>query len=372
MYTGSVNPQVLNIHSPRSGYKAARVLRPVSSPRRLHALNSPPTPPPDLQRTAPTHAPAVQDLSEEIFRQVVDMLWKDVVLRILERSSRRKGGGDNAQEDAMLRWIAALDVAEDRLARALPRVEGLATLLLPLMQSALVARLDFLFYANILAVGRAERPASAFGGEGGWLVPPQMLPFTVEGRVSFQTGMQLKMAVMHLSHWTHDHDLKDREEAILYPYTRSVADALMMKKDLLLDDETRASIAAALPPQALLHLLENFAPDEFSDTPVDAAVLLHLKRVAREAAEPDAAVAGYAPPTVQELEEAVEADMAQLRTRRRARGQSAAQFLVQIGDDSDAELGAAADEREGADLDSGARFKLVKELWGAAHDRRDE
>lgn len=314
----------------------------------------------------------VQELSEEIYNNVVNMLWQDVVLPILERSSRRKGGGDNAQEDAMLRWIAALDVAEDRLARAFPRVEGLATLLLPLLQAALVARLDFLFYENIMSVGRAERPPGAFGGEGGWLVPPKMLPFTIEGRVSFQTGMQLKMAVMHISHWTHDHDLKDREDAMLYPYTRSVADALMMKKDLLLDDETRQSIAAALPPQALLHLLENFAPDEFADSPVDAAVLHHLKRVVRETEEPDAAVPRYASPTLQELEEAVEGDMAQLRTRRRARGQSAAQFLVQIGDDSDAELAAAAEERAGAELDGGARFKLVQQLWGAAHDRRDE
>ena len=45
-----------------------------------------------------------------------------------------------------------------------------------------------------------------------------------------------------------------------------------------------------------------------------------------------------------------------------------AQVSVQIGDDSDAELHALADEPG----DPSRRFKLVQELWGKAHDRRDE
>jgi hypothetical protein len=310
----------------------------------------------------------LQALAAELFDRVTDMLWHDVMMPMLATSCSRKASntGDNAQEDAMMRWVSCLDVANDRLARALLRVEAFSPLLMPLVQAALIARIDYLFYVNILSVGSATRGPSAFG-ESGWSVPPRVLPFAVEGRVSFQTGMQLKMAVMHLTHWAHDHDLRDQEGIILYPYTRSTADALMMKKDLLLDDETRNSVASAIPPRALLHLLEHFAPDEFSSATIDAAVLGHMREIAESAPEESAVLQGYVAPTIEELQVASENESAAIRTRRRGRSHSVTQMEVQIGDDSDAEMQELADGATG-----GARFRLVQQLWGAAHDRRDE
>jgi hypothetical protein len=248
-------------------------------------------------------------------------------------------------------------------------VEGFSSLLLPLLQAALLARIDYLFYSNIMSVGSDVRQTSAFGGEGGWAVPVHMLPYTLEGRVTFQTGMQLKMAVMHLSHWAHDRDLRDSEGVLLYPFTRSTADALMMKKDLLLDDETRLSVASALPVPALLHLLSHFSADEFSPDEVDAEVLQHLRDVAATLPNERGSLQPYVAPRVEELQEFALREIPEAKARRRgSRGHSMAQVSVQIGDDSDAELQALADGPNGA----AARFRLVQELWGAAHDRRDE
>ena len=219
-----------------------------------------------------------------------------------------------------------------------------------------------------MAVGGEEHPQSAFGHGGGWAVPPHMLPFSIEGRVSFQTGMQLKMAVMHMSHWAHDHDLRDKDGVMLYPFMRGTADVLMMKKDLLLDDETRLSVASALPVPAVLHLLSHFAPDEFSPDEVDAAVLQELREVAAGVPQEMGSLQPYAAPAVEELAEFADREISEGVRRRGGRAQSMAQVSVQIGDDSDAELHALADEPG----DPSRRFKLVQELWGKAHDRRDE
>ena len=310
----------------------------------------------------------VQEIGQEIFNGIVSMLWTDVMLPMQERSAARKSSSDNTEEEAMMRWMASLEVANDRVSRALLHIEGFSALLLPLVQVALLARIDFLFYSNIMAVGGEEHPQSAFGHGGGWAVPPHMLPFSIEGRVSFQTGMQLKMAVMHMSHWAHDHDLRDKDGVMLYPFMRGTADVLMMKKDLLLDDETRLSVASTLPVPAVLHLLSHFAPDEFSPDEVDAAVLQELREVAAGVPQEMGSLQPYAAPAVEELAEFADREISEGVRRRGGRAQSMAQVSVQIGDDSDAELHALADEPG----DPSRRFKLVQELWGKAHDRRDE
>lgn len=311
--------------------------------------------------------PCVQDIARRIFDNVVDMLWLEVVLPTMHRTSRNKTAGDTAQEDTLFRWIAALDVANDRLAHALPRVEGYTPLLLPLAQVALISRIDFLFHQNILAVGAVRRSKAAF--DGGWGVPAKLLPFALDDRVSFQTGMQLKMAVMHLTDWANKHDLRDSDDVLLYPYMRAVADTLMMKKDLLLDPETRASVCAGLSMHSLLHILQQFAPDEFSPTPIDPAIIEHLQRIAARSPKEEDALQAYVAPDVFELMEWAEREALATRVRRRGgAAASLAQSEAQIGDDSDAELAELAAECEPL----GARFGAVQELWAKAHDRRPE
>ena len=110
----------------------------------------------------------LQELAEDIVEQLSSMLWHDVVLPMLQRSSSRKAGGDNAQEDALFRWISALDVATDRLEAAARRVEAFALQLLPIVQHGLAARVDFLFHQNVMEVGSTERGAP--GDRVRWLV----------------------------------------------------------------------------------------------------------------------------------------------------------------------------------------------------------
>jgi hypothetical protein len=308
----------------------------------------------------------VQDLARDIFNQLSNMLWLEVMLPMLQRRSR-KAGGDNAQEDALFRWISALDVANDRLERAAQRVDAFSLLLLPLTQIALISRVDFLFHQNILEVGSTMRGESAFGGDG-WIVPHKLLPFAIDGCVSFQTGMQLKMAVMHLTDWANNHDLRDTDTVLLYPYMRSVADTLMMKKDLLLDPETRSSVCAGLSMVSLLHILEQFAPDEFSPVPIDPAIIEHLRLISVRSPDRMDALQGYVSPTVDELQEWTERELLLQRARRKGPTGAVAQFEMQIGDDSDTEL----QELAAQNGKLGSRFTAVQELWGRTHDRRDE
>jgi DIL domain len=297
---------------------------------------------------------------------MVGMLWHEVVLSSLQRSASRKAGAGDAQEDALFRWIVALDVANDRLELAVPRVEGFSSLLMPLAQVALISRVDYCFHQNILAVGSSDRSAAAFGG-GGWIVPLKLLPFAIEGRVSFQTGMQLKMAVMHLTDWANSHDLRDSDGMLLYPYMRSDADTLMMKKDLLLDPETRASVCAGLSMRSLLHILQQFAPDEFSPSPIDLAIIEHLKVIASRSPAKEDVLQDYVAPSADELREWSERDALMQRRRRGPMGTDA-HFELQIGDDSDTELQELAAQNGRL----GARFRAVQELWGGTYDRRNE
>ena len=297
---------------------------------------------------------------------MVVMLWGEVLLSTLQRSANRKNHSHDAQEDALQRWIVALDVANDRLEHALPRVEGFSSLLLPLAQVALISRIDYCFHQNIMAVGTADRGESAFDG-GGWIVPLQLLPFAIEGRVSFQTGMQLKMAVMHLTDWANSHELRDSDGMLLYPFMRSVADTLMMKKDLLLDPETRASVCQGLSMRSLLHILKQYAPDEFSPIPIDPAIIEHLKVIAQRSGSKVDLLQDYVAPSVEELREWSERDALMQRKRRGPLGTNA-QFELQIGDDSDNELQELAEQNGKL----GARFTAVQELWGSTYDRRDE
>ena len=236
------------------------------------------------------------------------------------------------------------------------------------MQHALAARVDFLFHRNIMEVGAPQRGAAAFGGAGGWVVPEKLLPFAIDGRVSFQTGMQLKMAVMHLTDWANNHDLRDSEDQMLYPFMRSVADTLMMKKDLLLDPETRASVCAGLSMRSLLHLLQHFAPDEFSPVPIDPAITEHLRKMATRSPSKEDALPPYAPPALEELQQWAEREQLLAGPRRRGAAAGIAQFEMQIGDDSDSELHELAASRG----TMGARFVAVSDLWGRTHDMRDE
>lgn len=308
----------------------------------------------------------VQALARDIFGNLIEMLWSEVILPMMRRSARRAGHGD-AAEDVLFRWISALDVANDRLEHAVPRVEGFSSLLKPLAQVALVSRIDFLFHQNILAVGDAQRGASAFS-DGGWIVPLELLPFTIEGRVSFQTGMQLKMAVMHLTDWANNHDLRDSDGLLLYPYMRAVADTLMMKKDLLLDPETRASVCVGLSMRSLLHILQQFSPDEFSPVPIDPAIIEHLRVIASRSASKEDVLQGYVAPTVDELREWSERDALMQQRGRRGPMGTDAHFELQIGDDSDTELQELVQQNGRL----GARFQAVAELWGSTYDRRDE
>jgi hypothetical protein len=309
----------------------------------------------------------MQDVAKAIFNQLVDMLWNDVVLPAMHRSSKSKGSGDVAQEDALFRWIAALDVANDRLAIALPRVEGYTTRLLPLVQVALLSRIDFLFHQNILAVGSSSHLRRA--EQGGWRVPHQMLPFALDDHVTFKTGMQLKMAVMHLTDWANKHDVRDTESVVLCPYMRAVADTLMMKKDLLLDPDTRASVCAGLSMHSLLHILRQFAADEFSPTPIDPAIIEELQRIAARSPRDEDMLQPYTPPNIYDLLESAEHEMREAgRSRRRGHGLSLAQMEVQIGDDSDVEL----QEMAAAHQPHGSRFLAVEGLWAKTHDRRAE
>jgi hypothetical protein len=309
----------------------------------------------------------MQDVARAIFNQLVDMLWTDVVLPAMHRSTRSKASGDSAQEDALYRWISSLDVANDRLAMALPRVEGYTPRLLPLAQVALLSRIDFLFHQNILALGSDVplKPAE----QRGWAVPNSMLPFALDGHVTFKTGMQLKMAVMHLTEWANKHDVRDNESAVLCPYMRSVADTLMMKKDLLLDPDTRASVCAGLSMHSLLHILQKFAADEFSPTPIDPAIIEELQRIAARSPKKEDTLQPYTPPNIYDLLESAEREAREMGcNRRRGHQLSLAQMEVQIGDDSDVEL----QEMAAAHQPHGSRFLAVEDLWAKTHDRRAE
>lgn len=76
----------------------------------------------------------LEAMEAEIFAAVEERLWTGVMAPMLERSGGRRPSPGDLQEEAMLRWVSALDVANDRLVHALVTVEGYASLFLPRMQ----------------------------------------------------------------------------------------------------------------------------------------------------------------------------------------------------------------------------------------------
>lgn len=311
--------------------------------------------------------PKLLEIEAELFERAAHVLWDAIMKPVLERAPARKAEKGDQPEGAIARWIAALDAANDRLVSAARQVGGFAGGFVTRMREALIRRIDLLFFKSLLS--REPTAPMHVWAEDGSPVPQQLLPFVRRRTVSFQTGMQLKLAIMHLSHWAHDHDVRDdgpQGSANLYPYLRSCADALMMRKELLLELDTRQSVCAALSLPALVRLLDSFEPDEFSNVPMDPNVLEQLRNAARlEGHSPDDAIVVYRAPDMTEILTSCDTGVPARGMRRR--NLSLTEREMQVGADSDCDL----DELARMFGSSGTRFDMVHDLWKSTNDRRE-
>lgn len=258
-------------------------------------------------------------------------------------------------------------------------------------------RIDYFFFTNILHPPANEPPASSTPKKvtpgrpppphptnpnrvpltaGGTDLPHFLLPFVNNGHLTFQTGMHLKMAIMHLSHWAHDHDLKDEIAnggTRLYPFLRSIADALMMRKELLLEPATRSSVCAALSLPSLLALLERFQPDGYSPDPIDDDVMATLRDEAARDASEDPVLLAYQSPSVDEVVALTNEQLAERkRPVARRRNISMTEHELQTGHDSDSDLKELTITYTGTAPAALRRFDLVLDLWNRSQDRRLE
>jgi hypothetical protein len=262
--------------------------------------------------------PPLRALEEGLFAESLELMWGEVLLRSAGASAAAAAappppahpfralsnggarpvpapppvGAKPGEEGAVVHWTRALRAVEAELAApgrppAAPRAH--LSLLRHHLLVALLARLDALLFAQLLGDGGALQPA--------------LLPFLLRGPLTFETGVQLKMAAGRLANWAADAGVREgppppRPDAAaapaarLFPKLRAAADLLMMPKASLEDAAVRAEVAAALPAGEVVRLLQRYQPEEGGGegtppgAPPAASLLLLLLLLQRMHVEP--------------------------------------------------------------------------------------
>lgn len=341
--------------------------------------------------------PALLQLEQALFDDLVDNLWTNVLLRAAKDSlaeekglrgrslSRTMSNGSSKSATplgapapgsaadgwtdggAVAHWLRGLREVEQALTcpgRPLPAPRPLVALARRQALARILQRLDAALFAALVSDGAGGRSSPG-------ALDPALLPFQ-RGPLTFGTGVELKMAAGRLANWAADVGLREGAppaappspdstaatspsgELRLFAQLRAAADLLMMPKGSLSDAEVRRTVAPSLSVDAICQVLQRYQPDDSSAERFSPAILNQLRR---EETPGNGAAASRGHFAAVDVYEAPAEDV--------LLNEGVIQPLsLELSADSDDEL-AAMEERAGGD----SRFQLLRELWGGAGGR---
>ncbi|KAJ7234488.1 hypothetical protein O6H91_Y450400 [Diphasiastrum complanatum] len=191
-------------------------------------------------------------------------LWKSAFLDVLQRICPVRAGG---HECGCLRFLTKMILEQ------------------------CVSRLDVAMFNAILRDPGEWAPTDPIADP---IVDPSVLPIRAE-RLSFGGGAQLKIAIRTWSTWlaaftvgdgsindnitsshlnsTEGTEKETRKQPASFPLLTTMADLLMLPKDMLMDKSVRREVCPTLSLPLIKKILENFVPDDFSPDPVSPSLL---------------------------------------------------------------------------------------------------
>lgn len=345
-------------------------------------------------------APALRQLEESIFNDLVEYLWASVLLRVTKetadaaceqgrRASVTAANGDPLYEGgAVSYWISGLTAVDRELicvGRPPPAPRALHSLARRQALQHILMRLDTVLFSNLLSDGGGVGGGSASRGANNpgtcleSLLDPALLPFQRGPTLNFGTGVDLKMAAGKLANWAADAGVREAPPLLhggsgavhnevppppasgvgvrLFAQLRAGADLLMMPKGELSNAEVRLVVAPSLSVGAVCKILQRYKPDDPASESFSPALLKQLRKEEAAAERSSGGskgagtaglqggtgfVQGYeAPDEVELLEEGLIEPLS-----------------LEVSGDSDDEL-SALEERSVGDC----RFQLLRELW---------
>lgn len=336
---------------------------------------------------ATTLGPKLLLLEKKLFSDLVNLLWRGVLVPTAEESvSRASGrvfgtplsrtvsnssvslgrsqgfdgdggpdgpdGRDTGAGSHWIRGLRAVDVALNPHGRPPAAPRHLMSVLRRQLLLALLGRLDGRLVGGVL---EDEEPSPRSPES----MDPELLPFC-KGALTFSKAVEMKMAAGRLAVWAADAGVREGpsplggSEVRLFPRLRAAADLLMMPKGALADAEIRRTVAAALPPSSIASLLQRYRAEDPASDASSPGLIKQLRAEAAAALESeglkDNNLEYYDLPSDQTL---LNEGLIQ-------------PLSLEMGADSDDELSAL---EETTRLDDGSkegrRYEMLRELWKA-------
>jgi len=241
-----------------------------------------------------------------LFDSLLAQMWNSVLLPTVVPSGSSAAANNSAalksqvgkatpvtkramQEAAIKRWFEGLDAVSAQLQRLGSR--GHVDLLRMQVLQQCLRKVDALLF-HYLVVGSPtgvdilsdyDPGSSLWGGPGDGLpaLEESSLPFT-PGTLTFGSGMSVKMTVTRLQQWASSAGVSEAlgvgaVGGSLFPLLRAAADLLMMPKELLLEQSIRRDVSQSLSIRSMVHILEQFLPDEYAHDGVAPEIITALR-----------------------------------------------------------------------------------------------